>query len=137
MARKLFLATLLLSATPWAIAQERDPRLRVTVRLAQGAPSDTASAVADVEEALRRARPDAFVGPPSVEAPANVELWLVFRRMWARGSRLPSDPARSTADSSGVAGTTSLAITLRALAVAGRESRPVEGSGSTPRGAAR
>lgn len=102
MARKLFLATLLLSATPWAIAQERDPRLRVTVRLAQGAPSDTASAVPDVEEALRRARPDGLVRPPSGEAPADVELWLVFRRMWARGSRLPSDPARSTADSSGM-----------------------------------
>lgn len=136
MVRKLFLATLLLSATPWAFTQERDPRLRVAVRLAQGAPADTASAVPDVEDALRRARPDALVGPPSGEAPADVELWLVFRRMWARGSRLPSDPARSTAESSGVGGTASLAITLAARAVAGRESRPVEGSGSSPKAVA-
>lgn len=122
MTRALAVMTLMLAAGPAAAVEERDPTLRVVVRLAQGARPETASAVHDLEEALGRLKPPAAIGPASGGAPADLHLWLTNRIL-----RTPS-----ATDRTGQSPT----ITLDGLLVAGRQSLPCGGAGVSPRKAA-
>ena len=118
MTRAMAVMTLMLAASPGAVAEERDPTLRVVVRLAQGARAEAASAVRDVDEALGRLKPPAAIGPATARAPADLELWLTNRTM----------PTPSSLSRTGQGPT----ITLDGLLVAGSRPLPCRGLGVSP-----
>ncbi len=122
MTRALAVMTLMLAASPAKAVEERDPTLRVVVRLAQGARPETATAVHDIEEALGRLKPPAAIGPASGGTPADLELWLTNRIL-----RTPSAVGRPGQ---------SPTITLDGLLVVGRRSLPCRGVGVSPAKAA-